>query len=250
MTTVIDAAYDGGPGKNAVFGLLTTQSDMVSEQEVRTFMPESGIALCASRFATGTRGTMETLRAIEAAIPAAPRLLLPDDPIDVINFSCTSASAVIGIDRVEAAIAGVRPNCRQTNPVTAGIAAMRHLDMRRIGLLTPYPPDIHQQMEACFARHGIETMAGATFVTETEAQVRALSPDRIRTAAMTLGAAAVDGLFISCTSLRCSGIMAAIERETGKPVVTSNQAAAWHMRRLAGITAPVPGFGRLLATEG
>ncbi|WP_414899910.1 hypothetical protein ACMT1E_09555 [Sphingomonas flavalba] len=248
MTTIIDAAYDGGPGERAVFGLLTTQNDMVSEQEVRAFLPERGIALCASRFATGTRGTVETLRAIEAAIPAALRLLLPDDRIDVINFSCTSATVVIGTDRVEAAIASIRPDCAQTNPVTTAIAAMRHLGMRSIGLLTPYLPDVHQRMEACFASQGIGTATGATFATETEAQVRALSPDRVRDAAIAIAdAPAIDGVFISCTALRCSGIIAAIEQATGKPVVTSNQAAAWHMRRLAGIAAPIPGFGRLLA---
>jgi maleate cis-trans isomerase len=42
------------------------------------------------------------------------------------------------------------------------------------------------------------------------------------------------------------GCIARIEAAIGKPVVTSNQASAWAMRRLAGLGAPVPGYGRLL----
>ena len=39
-----------------------------------------------------------------------------------------------------------------------------------------------------------------------------------------------------------------LERRTGKPVVTSNQATIWSAFRKAGITEPIRGFGRLLDT--
>jgi maleate isomerase len=37
-----------------------------------------------------------------------------------------------------------------------------------------------------------------------------------------------------------------LERELGRPVVTSNQAIAWHCLRKAGIQDKVRGFGVLL----
>jgi maleate isomerase len=37
-----------------------------------------------------------------------------------------------------------------------------------------------------------------------------------------------------------------MERELGRPVVTSNQAIAWHCLRKGGIEDKVPGFGALL----
>jgi maleate isomerase len=37
-----------------------------------------------------------------------------------------------------------------------------------------------------------------------------------------------------------------LEARTGKPVVTSTQATLWHVLRLAGVDAPIPGYGRLL----
>jgi maleate cis-trans isomerase len=43
-----------------------------------------------------------------------------------------------------------------------------------------------------------------------------------------------------------AGIIERLERDLGKPVVTSQQAALWRALRLAGLADPVPGFGRLL----
>jgi maleate isomerase len=37
------------------------------------------------------------------------------------------------------------------------------------------------------------------------------------------------------------------EREFGKPVITTNQAALWAMMRLMGVREPLPGLGRLLS---
>jgi len=60
---------------------------------------------------------------------------------------------------------------------------------------------------------------------------------------------AVDGVFISCTSLRAAGIIEQAETALGKPVTASNHALAWHLLRLAGIKDEVEGFGRLFETQ-
>jgi maleate cis-trans isomerase len=39
-----------------------------------------------------------------------------------------------------------------------------------------------------------------------------------------------------------------LEREIGKPVVTSCQAYIWHALRMAKVKQPVTGFGRLMAS--
>ena len=38
------------------------------------------------------------------------------------------------------------------------------------------------------------------------------------------------------------------EREFGKPVITTNQAAIWAMMGIMGVREPLPGLGRLLET--
>jgi maleate isomerase len=56
-----------------------------------------------------------------------------------------------------------------------------------------------------------------------------------------------DAIFVSCTSLCIAAAIAEIESASGPPLVTSNQALAWHCLQLAGRPARLSGFGRLLA---
>jgi maleate isomerase len=42
------------------------------------------------------------------------------------------------------------------------------------------------------------------------------------------------------------GMLERLERELGKPVISSNQACLWRALRLAGVGEPMAGFGRLL----
>jgi maleate isomerase len=58
--------------------------------------------------------------------------------------------------------------------------------------------------------------------------------------------ATAEAVLISGTGLPTAGIIDRLERELGKPVVSSQQASLWRARRLGGITDAVAGFGRLL----
>ena len=73
-----------------------------------------------------------------------------------------------------------------------------------------------------------------------------ISPQAIYAAAYELGQADVDAVFISCTGLRASSVIAPLEQALGKPVVASNQALSWDCLRLAGYKDKVEGYGRLL----
>ena len=77
-----------------------------------------------------------------------------------------------------------------------------------------------------------------------------ITSDAILEAALTIGQNdLVDGVFISCTSLRAAGIIEQAEAALGKPVTASNHALAWHLLRLAGIRDEVTGFGRLFNAQ-
>ena len=55
-----------------------------------------------------------------------------------------------------------------------------------------------------------------------------------------------DGVFISCTSVRSPDVIEDLERNTGKPVVTSTQASIWAALRRIGIKESIKGFGQLM----
>ena len=55
-----------------------------------------------------------------------------------------------------------------------------------------------------------------------------------------------DAMLLPCAAWRTMEVAAAIEAETGKPVITTNQATSWRTLRKMGIREAKPGFGRLL----
>ena len=55
-----------------------------------------------------------------------------------------------------------------------------------------------------------------------------------------------DGVLIGGTGFRCVGIVEALERDLGRPVISANQASLWHCLRRSGVHIAVEGYGSLL----
>ena len=188
----------------------------------------------------------ETLRAMEGDIAGTTRLLLPGSPFDVIAYGCTSASMVIGEERVMELVREVRPEAKTTTPVTAARAAFAALGMKRIALLTPYIQEINDMMRAYFEGRGVPVPVMGSYNIVDDTAVARLSAESLKSAALELGRhEAVDGVFVACTSIRLATVVEELEQALGKPVTSSNHALAWHTLRLGGITEAIPGFGRL-----
>jgi maleate cis-trans isomerase len=73
-----------------------------------------------------------------------------------------------------------------------------------------------------------------------------LPPDDAYAMALKVNGKHNQAIFISCTNFRAVEIIERLERETGKPVVSSNQATVWFALRKLRIKDRIKGFGRLL----
>lgn len=240
---------DGGIASRGRIGLVVLASDYTIEHEWRAmFAAVPGLALYQSRIFNDATITPETLRAMEPRIAAATDVILPGSDLDVVAFGCTSASMAIGEEKVFDRIRSVRPDARCTTPITAAFAAFRALGARRIGVLTPYRADVNRIVADYIRRRGFEVPVFGSFNEQNDAVVARVSPASIRAGVEAITARAdVDALFVSCTSVRLAETAAAIEREIGLPVTSSNHAMAWHAMRLAGVADALPQFGRLFA---
>src|SRR5258708_5137925 len=84
-------APDEGPAATAAIGLVTLSNDVVIEPELRSFLAGvEGTAVFASRIPLMLKLTPRGLRDMEAHIPRAVELIVPDDRLDVMAFGCTS----------------------------------------------------------------------------------------------------------------------------------------------------------------
>lgn len=55
-----------------------------------------------------------------------------------------------------------------------------------------------------------------------------------------------DAVFFGGNGLRAVGVIEVLEEDLGRPVLTANQVTFWNALRLAGVHAPVTGYGCLL----
>ena len=248
---VLTSELDGGVASRAAIGLVVLATDQTMEHEFRALVRQPGVAFYESRVFNDHDITPDTLRAIGPRIAPSVALILPNIPLDVVAFGCTSATMTLGEDAVFAEIRKVRPDVACTTPVTAALAAFRALGARRIGLLTPYAPQINANLVRYFSDRGVNFAAVATFDRRDDRDAARISVASIEAAAERFAAtSAVDAIFVSCTSLRVAEAVARLERLTGAPVTSSNHAMAWHCLRLAGVDDAIPAAGRLFELTG
>lgn len=246
LASVIEDATVG----RARIGAVVLETDETMETEFRSLFSNPDLALFHSRIPMQQAVTVEGLKAMETALPTAMNLLPKTAPLNAVGFGCTSAATLIGQDRVAEIAGGIHPGAPVSNPVSAAIAAFQALGIRRIGLVTPYLLEICQAMIDLFAEAGVQTTAFGSFERPLDCEVARIRPQSILDAVIEIGAAPeVEAVFVSCTNLKALGIVEEAEARLGKPVVTSNQAFAWHLATLAGVARQLSGPGTLLRTE-
>jgi maleate cis-trans isomerase len=150
-------------------------------------------------------------------------------------------------DRVRETVAQVTDALFATD-IGACIDAMHALGMRRVAMLTPFDDALHGHLSRYVANAGIEVVAArscrtpefADFTIAPLAYPYRAARDLFRS---TSGA---DGIWITGAALPSVGMIEALETDLGAPVVSSMQAMFWAGLRLAGVSARIEGYGRLL----
>ena len=237
-----------GPIGDRRLGLVVLRVDETIEQDFRRLF-STETALYVTRIASGATLNPETIASMEAHLPAAAGLLPPAVDFDAVAYACTSGTTLIGAERVAALVGGACRTKAVTDPLTASIAAMRALGAKRIGLVSPYFTSVAEPIRKALEVAGFDVPGTVSFGEECEAKVARIDPASVAGAARHVGRRGeVDALFLSCTNLRTLEVITGLEAELGIPVVSSNQALAWHMARLAGaaISPSAPGhlFGK------
>jgi len=246
----LDFEY-GDEGQFApTLGLVVLQTDEVIEREFREITKTTNCSLFHSRVPSDPTVTSETLAQMALDIPASVELLPSTLGFDVIGYACTSGATVIGEEKVAELIRSVRPGVATSNPLSAVKAALSTLNIRRLGFVTPYVAEVSLAMRAALEEDGFEISGFGSFEQSEEHLVARISAKSILDAIINIGESTeCEAVFVACTNLRTFDILATAERQIGKPVISSTQALAWHMLRLAGSSASPDHLGELFERD-
>ncbi|MFD3810049.1 Asp/Glu/hydantoin racemase [Rhodococcus sp. NPDC058639] len=173
----------------------------------------------------------------------ATRDVLHVEP-EVVAYLCTSGSFIKGIGYEKTlcdAICEAGAPCAVT---TSGalLEALHDLDLTRISVITPYDERLTKLLHGFLAEAGTEVVRSThlglgggiwkvNYRTIAERIIAADSPDS-------------EAIFVSCTNLPTYDLIAPLERELGKPVLTANQLTIWAC--LGRMRLPMTGPGKWL----
>ena len=229
-------------------GLVVLQSDETIERDM---MQMRGTAdLFFSRVPSGQEVTAQTLQSMAAHIEASAALFPQTLRLNAVGYGCTSGTAQIGVQEVERLVKAGTKTQAVSQPVSALLAACRHLKLKRIAFLSPYLEQVSANLREVLQNSGIETPVFGTFGEAEESKVVRISGASIQSAARhLLTNGGLDGVFLSCTNLRTMDLIAPMEAEFGLPVLSSNLVLAWHLAQLSGDPQALQGPGQLFASR-
>jgi maleate isomerase len=241
MTTF---SYDLDQTIAPTLGMVVLQTDERIESDMRQLL-SSNINLHVTRIPSGATVTTDTLSQMENDLPAAAALFPRAAKFDAVGYGCTSGTSVIGAPRIAELVQGSCATSNVTEPVSALIAACKHMAITRIAFLSPYVETVSQTLRDTLAEAGIQSPVFGSFDEASEERVVRIATQSTRDSAIALNTDEVDAIFLSCTNLNTLPVIDEIEAVINKPVLSSNQVLAWHMSQLANIPLGTP-IGRLM----
>jgi maleate isomerase len=237
------------------FGMLTPSSNTVLEPLTQALLaPVAGQASAHfGRFRVtqiALDDKADSQFALEPILAAAE--LLADAHPDVIAWNGTAASWR-GFHTDDALCAAIsdRTGCRASSTIVALNRLIAAMGVRRLGIVTPYTPDVQARIIANYAAIGVEVVAEAHCdLTENFAFCR-VTEDEIAAMCRSVAAERPDAIAIVCTNMRGPMIAAGLERELGIPIFDSIAVTLWGCMVAAGMDPrSLAMHGRLFSVPG
>jgi maleate cis-trans isomerase len=208
-------------------GVLVPANNTTMERELPAWLP-AGSTCTTLRIPRG-KGmlTSETLPEYMAnALTLAEKLA--DGSIDVVAYGCTAAGFISGPAadaKLQADLATVTGKPVVT-VARSMVLALQEANARNIALVTPYLEAVNEQLMAFLAAGGIGVRRFNSFhARDVEELGRIEAPAVARLARETMDESC-DALFIACSQLPTREILGDLEREFGRPALSSIQVTA------------------------
>jgi maleate cis-trans isomerase len=141
-----------------------------------------------------------------------------------------------------------------TSTILTIIATAKFLGIKNLALANKWSPEMNNSLGKFFGREGIRVVGGSHQALAMQEFLK-LKGAAHTTLIYELAKAALkenpdaDGLYIGGGSMLTFPIIGPLEKEFGKPVVTTTNALSWGLCHQLDCWTPVPGYGRLLESR-
>lgn len=228
-------------------GLISPSTNTTLEPEFWRLAPE-GVSIHTARVYQAGPQEPSTYRRMADDIATAATLLATAE-VDVIAFGCTSCTYFVPPEEIRATMAE-KAHCPTVLTADAVVDALRALNVRKVALASPRTEFVTERELKFLASSGFEVVAsrslGLGSTEEERRYIGRVPTETLYRLALSVNRSEADAVFVTCTQLPTLPMIERLEKELGKPVVTSNQATFWRCLQHIGFAGSIKGYGRLL----
>ncbi|MEX0319865.1 MAG: hypothetical protein AB3N21_18055 [Ruegeria sp.] len=224
----------------AVIGVMTPAMNTVVQPELELLRPP-GVTNQMQRFRLGGDNVSDDLpdeaQKLMDCNPTALCIGLTTDAgpggVEKLSRRCTELEDLVGIPVLNAS--------------TADYAALRAIGAKKVAVVTPFNPEIDQNVKANAEAAGFEVVAIAGTCAPSLPEICETPLDDIRAVFRKVAASNCDAILQVGTALPVVSMIEELEADLGKPIVACNAAVYWQTLRKVGISDAVKGYGSLLS---
>jgi maleate isomerase len=231
---------------NPRIGLVALSTDFSIERDFNSIFLNLPIDLFVNRLPFYNPLTDKNLVKMTEKLTEVTENILPNQTLDAVAYGCTSGTIVAGVDQIINKIQSAKPNCKVITPITSAVNALKHLNLKKISVFTPYPQAINEKVINYFKNEGFVIQSFASFNLESDLDIGKIDPQYLLEVLTKIDTSDAEALFISCTALPVFEIIQELENKIKKIVLSSNQALIWDSIRSVGYNSSIEGYGKLL----
>ena len=171
--------------------------------------------------------------------------------VDCVTYCCAGSGVLQGID-------GDRKFCLQMEretgiPTISALSAMidglETMGLKNLVLVSPYKDEMPHAEEKLLQENGFRVIKSRSMAIESGLEFALVSPGEIYRFCRKTWDERADGLVISCMNFNAMPCIGPLEKDLGKPVISSHSATLRKILKVVKVHEPIPEFGRLLAEE-
>jgi maleate cis-trans isomerase len=225
------------------FGMLVPSTNTTNEIEYCRLAPE--LQVHTGRLGKGGNTAFSPSLDADVAYQAK---LLGDARVEVIMLAQTSAS--LSADDYDAVTVKRMTEASGVPSLTSAQAvgrALKALGASRIAIASPYSEEVIAAARRYYeTKYGIDTVVWESLGATDAYAIGKMDAGAAEAAFRRIDRPDVDALVVPGGNFPTMDWIAGWERQFGKPVITTNQAAIWAVLQTMKFDLPLPGKGRLL----
>jgi maleate isomerase len=226
-------------------GLLVPSSNTTVEPEFYRVLP-TDVSLHVGRLPIEQVTPDRVAEMVDPLETEAKKLAAANVDVIVLGAAAPSFLKGRGYDREVAARIEQATGKPATTASTALLASLEALGVRRVALGTAYSTRVNDIAIGFLTANGIEVVRTECLGLVDNLEIGRLDVETAYEVGWKVNCAEAQAVTFLCTNWQSMAIIERLERDIGKPVLSSTQFSVWAALKKVGYTKGITGYGRLL----